>query len=97
MCNTRCLVCEKIGLQHTTIQSLVAEDQHLNNSSDCGLTDLLAEFYQFHLCWHVPHCPHALAQILAADKAVFVFVELPEGLTQLCSGECLGNRVHLCQ
>lgn len=49
--------------------------------SSVGLTDLLTEFYQFHLCWHVSHCPHALAQVLTADEAIFVFIKLPESLT----------------
>lgn len=49
-----------------------------------GLTDLLAEFYQFHLCRHVSHSPHALAQVLTADEAILVFVKLLECLTQLC-------------
>lgn len=49
-----------------------------------GLTDLLAEFYQFHLCWHVSHSPHTLPKVLAADEPILVFVKLLEGLTQLC-------------
>lgn len=50
---------------------------------DKVLTDLLAELYQLHLSWHVSHCPHALAQVLTSDEAIFVFVKLLEGLTQL--------------
>lgn len=50
-----------------------------------GLTNLLAEFYQFHLCWHVSHRPHALAQVLTADEAILVLIKLPESLMQLCS------------
>lgn len=45
--------------------------------------DLLAQFYQLHLRGHVPHRPHAVPQIFAPDEAVFVLVELLEGLPQL--------------
>lgn len=51
-----------------------------------GLTDLLTQLYQFHLRGHVSHGPHALSQVLVADEAVFVFVELPESLPKLCGG-----------
>ncbi len=45
--------------------------------------DLLAQFNQLHLCWHVAHRPHAVPQVLTADKPIFVFVKLLERLTQL--------------
>lgn len=46
-----------------------------------GLTDLLAQLDQFHLCGHVSHGPHALPQVLVADEAVLVFVKLPESFS----------------
>lgn len=54
-----------------------------------GLTDLLAELDEFHLCWHVSHSPHALAQVFTADEAVLIFVKFSEGLTQLCKSGTL--------
>lgn len=45
--------------------------------------DLLAQFYQLHLCWHVAHRSHAVPQVFTADKPIFVFVELLECLAQL--------------
>lgn len=61
------------------------ESSHLGLCVDAvGLTDLLTQFYQFHLRGHVSHGPHALSQVLIADEAVFVFVKLPESLPQLC-------------
>lgn len=49
-----------------------------------GLTDLLAQLDQLHLCRHVSHGPHALPQVLVADEAVFVFVKLSESFPKLC-------------
>lgn len=51
--------------------------------SDVPLTDLLAQFDELHLCWHVSHGPHALPQVFVADVAFVVPVKLPEGLTEL--------------
>ncbi len=47
------------------------------------LTDLLAQFDELHLCWHVSHGPHTLPQVFMADVAFFVPVELHKGLTEL--------------
>lgn len=47
------------------------------------LTYLLTEFDQLHLCGHVAHRPHALAQILTANEAVLIFVKLSKGFFQL--------------
>lgn len=46
--------------------------------------DLLRQFDKLHLSRHVPHCPHEVAQIFAADIAILVLVKLIEGLTELC-------------
>lgn len=45
--------------------------------------DVLAQFYQLHLGWHVTHGPHQVAEVFAGDKAVLVFVELDKGFAQL--------------
>lgn len=45
--------------------------------------DVLAQFNQLHFCWHVAHSPHQVPQVFAADVAVFIFIELQEGFTQL--------------
>lgn len=47
------------------------------------LTDLLAQFNDLHLCWHVSHGPHTLPQVLTLDVALFVPVELLKRLTEL--------------
>lgn len=60
-------------------------NSHLHLCDDgVGLTDLLTQLYQFHLCRHVSHRPHALSQVLVADKAIFVFVKLSESFPKLC-------------
>lgn len=65
----------------TTFYSLCkGEDLFPSNTMHTAvLTDLLTELNQLHLCRHVAHCPHALAQIFTADKAIFIPVKLLEG------------------
>ena len=46
--------------------------------------DLLAQLDQLHLGGHVSHGPHAVPEVFAADKAIFVLVELFESIPQLC-------------
>lgn len=48
------------------------------------LTDLLAQFDELHLCWHVSHGPHTLPQVFVTDVAFFVPVKLHKRLTELC-------------
>lgn len=43
--------------------------------------DLLAQFNQLHLCWHVAHCSHAVPQVFTPDEAILVLVKLPECFT----------------
>lgn len=45
--------------------------------------DVLAQFYQLHFGWHVTHGPHQVAEVLAGDETVLVFVELDKSFTQL--------------
>lgn len=47
------------------------------------LTDLLAQFDELHLCWHVSHGPHTLPQVFVTDVAFFVPVKLHKRLTEL--------------
>lgn len=84
-------------MYHSSCQVVAALQQIVQTSLlwllvDRGLTDLLAEFYELHLSWHVSHCPHALAQVLTSDEAIFVFVELLEGLTQLWKSERMRDK-----
>lgn len=46
------------------------------------LTDLLAQFDELHLCWHVSHGPHTLPQVFVTNVAFFVPVKLHERLTE---------------
>lgn len=46
--------------------------------------DLLAQLYQLHLCGHVSHSPHAVAEVFTADETVLVLVKLFESVPQLC-------------
>lgn len=48
-----------------------------------ALTDLLAQFDELHLCWHVSHGPHTLPQVFVTDVAFFVPVKLHKRLTEL--------------
>lgn len=46
--------------------------------------DVLAQLDQLHLRGHVAHRPHQIAQVLAADQPILVFIKLIECITQLC-------------
>ncbi len=46
--------------------------------------DLLTQFDELHLSGHVSHGSHAVPQVFAANDAVFVFIKLFEGFSQLC-------------
>lgn len=46
--------------------------------------DVLAQLNQLHLCGHVAHRPHEIAQVLTGDQPVLVFIELVECVAQLC-------------
>lgn len=48
-----------------------------------SLTDLLAQFNELHLGWHVAHGPHTLPEVFVADVAFFVPVELHKCLPEL--------------
>ena len=74
-------------------------DMHTHSPQNTVLltihVDLLAQFYELHLCWHVAHSPHAVPQVFTADEPVFVLVKLPECLTQLCAKRRQGVNVRV--
>lgn len=46
--------------------------------------DVLAQFNQLHLSWHVAHSSHQVPEVFAGDQPIFILIELFEGFTQLC-------------
>lgn len=60
-----------------------SENRHANIDLLTVHVDLLAQFYQLHLCGHVSHSSHAVPQVFTANETIFVFVELLKCLTQL--------------
>lgn len=43
--------------------------------------NILAQFNQLHLSWHVAHCSHQVPQVFAGDKTILIFIKFYKGFT----------------